>query len=166
RLKEELKDAPPFFRDMKLDLNFRTYYLDRDNFNDTKNKTWALGGYIAYRSGWFLDHFDMGAALYTSQPLYAPKDTDGTLLLQPDQEGYTVVGQLYGRVKIANENFINIYRYEYNTPYLNKNDSRMTPNTFEGYTFTGAYGGRDVAPKVTYGVGYIDKIKTRNSDDF
>ena len=83
---------------------------------------------------------------YTSQPLYGPDDKDGTLLLKPGQEGYTVVGQLYGRVKLIEDNFINIYRYEYNTPYINKNDNRMTPNTFEGYTFTGAYGGKDGAP--------------------
>jgi len=35
-------------------------------------------------------------------------------------------------VKLIDDNFINIYRYEYNTPYINKNDNRMTPNTFEG----------------------------------
>jgi outer membrane OprD family porin len=64
------------------------------------------------------------------------------------------------------ENFINLYRYEYNTPYLNKNDNRMTPNTFEGYTFTGSYGGKDSAPGFRYGLGYIDKIKPRNSDTF
>ena len=95
-----------------------------------------------------------------------PEDRDGTLLLRPGQQGYTVVGQLYGRVKLVEDNFINIYRYEYNTPYINKNDNRMTPNTFEGYTFTGAYGGKDGAPGFKYGGGYITKIKERNSDRF
>ena len=104
--------------------------------------------------------------LYTSWPLYAPDDRDGTLLLKPGQEDYTVVGQVFGRVKIVEDNYINIYRYEYNTPYINKNDNRMTPNTFEGYTFTGAYGGKDGALGFNYGGGYIDKIKLRNSDRF
>lgn len=165
-LKDPLKDTSPFFRDTKLDLNLRTYYFIRDKFDNAKSEAWALGGALAYRSGWLLDHFAVGATLYTSQPLYAPDDRDGTLLLKPGQEGYTVLGQLYGRVKIVGENFINIYRYEYNTPYLNKNDTRMTPNTFEGYTFTGATGGGDGAPKFTYGAGYIDKIKPRNADTF
>jgi hypothetical protein len=49
---------------------------------------------------------------------------------------------------------------------MNKNDSRMTPNTFEGYTFTGAYGGKDGALGFNYGGGYITKIKERNSDRF
>jgi hypothetical protein len=69
-------------------------------------------------------------------------------------------------VKLFDENFLNIYRYEYNTPYINKNDSRMTPNTFEGYTFNGAYGGKEGAPGFRYGGGYITKIKEKNSDRF
>ncbi len=134
-LKEKLKDTPPFLRDTKLDLNFRTYYFYRDQYDDSKSEAWALGGSLFYRSGWLLDRFGVGAVLYTSQPLYAPDDRDGTGLLKTGQHGYTVVGQLYGRVKIFEDHFINIYRYEYNTPFINKDESRMTPNTFEGYTF-------------------------------
>jgi len=74
--------------------------------------------------------------------------------------------QLYGRVKLIENHFINLYRYEYNTPYINKDDGRMTPKTFEGYTFLGASGGKDGAPGFRYGGGYITKIKERNSDDF
>jgi len=166
RLKEQLKDTDPFFRDTALDVNLRTYYFYRDKYDDSVSEAWAIGGALSYKSGWFLDHFGVGAVLYTSQPLYAPDDRDGTLLLKPGQEGYTVLGQLYGRIKLTEENFINIYRYEYNTPFINKNDNRMTPNTFEGYTFQGASGGKDGAPGFRYGGGYITKIKERNSDDF
>ena len=165
-LKEQLKDTPAFFRDTKLNLNIRTFYFYRDKYDDTKSEAWALGGALAYQSGWFLDHFAVGSVLYTSQRLYGPDDRDGTLLLKPGQHGYTQVGQLYGRVKLIEDNFINIYRYEYNTPYINKNDNRMTPNTFEGYTFTGAYGGKDGALGFRYGGGYITKIKERNDDRF
>jgi len=165
-LKEQLKDTPAFFRDTKLNLNFRTYYFYRDKYDDTVSETWALGGALSYQSGWFLDHFAVGSVLYTSQRLYGPSDRDGALLLRPGQHGYTVVGQLYGRVKLIDDNFLNIYRYEYNTPYINKNDNRMTPNTFEGYTFNGTYGGKDGALGFRYGGGYITKIKERNADTF
>jgi hypothetical protein len=165
-LKEQLKDTPAFFRDTKLNLNVRTYYFYRDKYDDTKSEAWALGGALSYQSGWFLDHFGVGGVLYTSQRLYGPEDRDGALLLKPGQHGYTQVGQLYGRVKVIEDNFVNIYRYEYNTPYINKNDNRMTPNTFEGYTFNGAYGGKDGALGFNYGGGYITKIKERNSDRF
>src|SRR5262245_32260651 len=97
-------------------------------------KLGPMGGALTYRSGWLLDRFGMGAAFYTAQRLYGPKDRDGTLLLKPGQHGYSVVGQIYGKVKLFDDQFLNLYRYEDNTPFINKNDSRMTPNTFQGYT--------------------------------
>jgi hypothetical protein len=69
-LKASLKETPPFFRDTKLDLNLRTYYLYREKFDDSKLEAWTIGGALTYKSGYLLDHFAVGAALYTSQPLY------------------------------------------------------------------------------------------------
>jgi hypothetical protein len=138
RLREELKDRDPFFRDIKLDVNLRTYYFYRDNYpnsNPQINEAWAIGGALSYKSGWFLNHFGVGAVYYLSEPLYAPKDRDGTQLLRPGQRSISVLGQLYARVKLVEENYLNLYRYEYNTPYINKDDGRMIPKTFEGYTF-------------------------------
>jgi hypothetical protein len=165
-LKEQLKDAPPFFRDMRLDINLRTFYLNNGNLNGTRNEAWAGGGSLAYQSGWLLDRLSVGAVLYTSQPLYAPSDRDGTLLLEQGQNGYTVLGQLYARVKLLDELFLNLYRYTYDTPYLGEHDNRMTPNTFEGYTFQGRLGGADGGPGLRYGGGYITKIKQRDDDEF
>jgi hypothetical protein len=165
-LKEQLKDAPPFFRDMTLDLNLRTFYFRRDKVDNSVNSAWAMGGGLAYKSGWLLDHLQVGTTFYWSDRLYGPEDKDGTLLLKPGQHGYSVLGQLYARVKLFDEHILNLYRYEYNTPFINKNDNRMTPNTFEGYTLQGSFGGKDGAPGFRYGGGYITKIKERNSDDF
>jgi hypothetical protein len=71
-----------------------------------------MGGALAYRSGWLLDRLQVGTTFYWSDHLYSPKDKDGTLLLKPGQHGYTVLGQLFGRVKLFDENFINLYRIE------------------------------------------------------
>ena len=160
------KPTHPFFRDQELDLNLRTYYMYKDRVDDSLSEAWAIGGALSYKSGYLLDHFSLGAAVYTSQSLYAPEDRDGTLLLKRGQEGYTVLGQLYGEIKIIPDNFFRFYRQEYNTPYINKNDSRMTPNTFEGYSFRGTFGGKGEAPGLGYGAGYVTKIKERNSDEF
>jgi hypothetical protein len=165
QLKEALKDTPAFFRDTKLNVQLRTYYFLQDNSGVNIKEAWALGGALSYQSGYFLDHFSVGSVLYTSQPLYAPDNRDGSRLLASGQEGYTVLGQIYGRVKVVEDNFINLYRYEYNTPYINKNDFRMTQNTFEGYTFQGSAGSKD-GQRVNYGFGYIDKIKTNNDSTF
>src|SRR5207247_11193899 len=77
-----------------------------------------------------------------------------------------VCGLPFGRRKLFHYHLVNLSRYEYNTPFIGKNDNRMTPNTFEGYTLTGSFGGKDGAPGFRYGGGYITKIKERNSDDF
>jgi hypothetical protein len=160
------KPTRPFFSEQKLDLNLRTFYMYKDKYDNSLSEAWAVGGALKYKSGYLLDHFALGAAVYTSQPLYAPEEYDGTLLLKPGQNGYTVIGQLYGEVKVIPNNFFRFYRQEYDTPFINKNDNRMTPNTFEGYSFQGAYGGKDGAPGFRYGGGYITKIKERNSDEF
>ena len=169
QLKEQLKDMNPFFRDTKLDVNLRTYYFYQDNYPNTNpevNEAWAIGGALSYKSGWFLNHLGLGGVFYASEPLYGPEGRDGTELLKPGQKGYAVLGQVYGRVKLIEDHFLNLYRYEYNTPFINKYDGRMTPKTFEGYTFQGASGGRDGGPGFRYGGGYITKIKERDSEDF
>ena len=69
QLKEHLQDMDPFFRDTTLDVNLRTYYYYRDNYPNTTpqiNEAWAIGGALSYKSGWFLNHFGVGALLYTS----------------------------------------------------------------------------------------------------
>jgi hypothetical protein len=111
-LKEQVKDTPPFFRDTKLDLNLRSFYFRRDKFDESVNSAWGMGGALAYKSGWLLDGLQVGTTFYWSDYLYSPKDKDGTLLLKPGQHGYTVLGQLFGRVKLFDENFINLYRIE------------------------------------------------------
>ena len=110
--------------------------------------------------------FAIGAVGYTSLPLYAPKARDGTLLLEPDQQEIFVLGQIYGEFKITDQLFVAAGRKEYNTPYVNKNDTRMVPNTFEGATFYGKAGGKDDEPAWRFGGGYLSKIKERNSEDF
>ena len=165
-LKVKLKNYPPFLRDTTLALNLRSFYLRKSNYDATIKEAWAMGGALSYKSGWLFDRIAIGATLYTSQPVYAPENHDGSGLLASGQKGYTVLGQLYGRVRLFDGTFLNLYRYgEFNSPYLSKNDSRMTPYTFEGYTVTGALG-KEGASQLVYGGGYILKIKDKTSESF
>jgi len=172
RLKEKVKDLPPFFRDMSFAIKPRTYfyYESKPNSDPPPEKkiseAWALGGSLAYESGLWLDRFAVGAELFTSQRLYGPEDHDGTKLLAPGQQGYTVLGQLYGKLKLFDDHSVSVYRQEYNLPYVNKDDSRMTPNTFEGYTLQGSFGSKGEGLGVKYISGYIPRIKPQNSDRF
>lgn len=159
------EERSPFIRDSRFSAQIRTFYFDRDKYDGSSSEAWTLGGSITYRSGYLGDFLRFGATGYTSQPLYAPDDRDGTSLLKSGQEGYTVLGQLYGEVKFTDKIFGALGAKLYNTPYINANDVRMTPNTFEGATVYGTAGG-DGAPDWKFGGGYIDKIKQKNDDGF
>jgi hypothetical protein len=82
-VRQQLQNLPPFFADTELEVRFRTYYLRKDRTIDVLSEAWAIGGSIYYRSGWLKDVFSVEAEAFTSQPLVAPDDRGGTLLLAP-----------------------------------------------------------------------------------
>jgi outer membrane porin, OprD family len=151
---------PPFLRDADFTLHLRTYYFNRTKPDDTSNEALAFGGWLSFKSGWLLDTFAMGATLYGSAPLYAPDDRDGTLLLKPGQNGYYVPGEAWGALRYKEYALLTGYRQLVDQGYINPQDNRMTPNTFEGVTLGGKF------DWVKYLVGYLWQIKPRNSDEF
>ena len=154
------------FEDTKVRFNLRTMYLNRNKFDGSETEAWAIGGSVGVKTGYFLDHIALGMTGYTSQPLYAPDNKDGTLLLKPGQEQYSVLGELYADVRIVDN--LNFYagRKEFDTPYINRNDTRMTPNTFEAIALQGRSDLGDSGATLKYGLAYFDHIKERNSDEF
>lgn len=152
--------------DTKVHLNPRTYYMDRNKFDGSESEAWAIGGWAGVKTGYFLDHIALGMTGYTSQPLYAPDDKDGTTLLAPGQDGYAVLGELYTDIRIIDGLNMVAGRKEFDTPYINRNDTRMTPNTFEAIALQGRAELGDDGGVFKYGAGYFDRIKERNSDDF
>jgi len=154
------------WEDTKFTIQGRSYLLDRDKYDGSESSAWALGGSAGMETGYFRNFFAFGGTVYTSQKLYGPDDKDGTLLLQPGQKGYTVLGQIYGEFLLQKDTRLTIGRRQFETPYINSNDVRMTPNTFQAATVQGIYGGDDGAGLWKVGGGYFDKIKERNSDEF
>lgn len=159
---EEIRELPPFLRDSSFRLKPRTYYFDRTRKDDSKAKAWALGGSLDYESGKIYDVFHMGTEVFTSQKLYGPLDKDGTNLLRPGQDSYTVLGTLYGKFDYADQQ-ISLFRQRVDSPYINKQDSRMTPNTFELYML---HGSLFASPKLEYALGYISRMKEQTSTSF
>jgi hypothetical protein len=155
-------DTPAFFRDSLLQLVTRTYYLTRDNSDGSKSQAWAVGGWLAFRSGLIGDVFGVHVAAYTSQPVFAPPDQDGTKLLSPGQNSIGVLGQVYGRVQLGDQE-IRGGRQLVDTPLINPQDNRMVPNTFEGTTLVSL---PDKDRNYDYSVGYLWNIKQRDSNDF
>jgi hypothetical protein len=160
--KEKLSTSSPFWRDTALDFKIRTYYFYRDFKGSGKvNDAWALGGWIDYASGFWMDHIQIGATGYTSQKLYGPEDRDGTLLLAPGQKSFSVLGQAYLNIKIIEEINLKFFRQTFDLPYINKNDSRMVPNTHEAYSLKGRS-----FYKTDFLFSHVTRMKTRNSTDF
>lgn len=161
-LEEWLKDQDPFFRDTNFKSKIRSYYFYKDYDNpDEKNEAWTLGGWLDYESGWWKDRIKVGAIGYTSQKLYGPEDGDGTLLLAPGQEGITVLGQAYLMARVVDNVKLRLFRQAFDLPFVNKNDSRMIPNTFEAYTLLG----RSIG-KTDFIFSHITRMKTRDSSHF
>ena len=155
-------DTPAFFRDSLLQLVTRTYYLTRDNFDGSKSQALTTGGWIAFRSGLIGDVFGVHAAYYTSLPLFAPADEGGTRLLTPDQDSLAVLGQVYGRVQIYDQE-LRGGRQLVDTPLINPQDNRMVPNTFTGATVVSL---PDKDRSYDYAAGYLWDVKQRDSNAF
>src|SRR5215470_15123842 len=148
KARDQLQDLPPFLRDSKVGLDPRSYYRDvvTSSLGDkvTVKEAWAAGGSVSFETGRLFDVISGGAVFYTSLPLYAPLQYDGTQLLLPGQLGYDVVGQLYGKLHLTDNLRFTAGRYLYDTPFLGPDDTRMSPNTFYGYSLIG--NGGDESP--------------------
>ncbi|MFG3592476.1 OprD family outer membrane porin [Bradyrhizobium sp. RDI18] len=155
-------DTPKFFSESLLQFVARTFYLTRENLDGSKSQAWAGGGWLAFRSGLIADMFGVQAAFYTSQPIFAPLDQGGTVLLAPPQNSIGVLGQIYGRVQIGDQE-IRGGRQLVDTPLINPQDNRMLPNTFEAATLVSL---PDRDRNYDYAVGYLWNMKQRDSNDF
>jgi hypothetical protein len=152
-------DLPPFFRDATYRIRLRSRYLNRRRFDDGRTETWAGGGSAAFRSGWWRETVAAEVEYFTSQKLKGDKDRDGALHLKPGQHGFGVLG--IANLKLRYKDFsVTGYRQYLNLPYLNGNDSRMVPNTFEAVT------ARYESDNFDFIGGYTWRIKLRDSDDF
>jgi hypothetical protein len=146
--------------------NLRSMYFDRDKYDGSESEAFALGGWAGMKTGYFFEHLAIGVTGYTSQKLHGDEDKDGTLILGPGQSSYEVLGELYADIRFTDSLNLYVGRKEYDTPFINRNDSRMTPNTFEAIVLQGKTDIGSEGATLNYGAGYFDAIKDRNSDEF
>lgn len=161
RLKEYLKDLPPFFRDSKLHLNLRSFVFYRHSDPGGLGRDWALGGRAEYTSGWLAQRLQVGLGLYTTQPLYAPQNDLPTHLLSPDGDGITVLGLAYLRARLIDKTDLFLFRQTFDLPFLNRRDGKMIPNTFEAYTLLS-----QTWPVCHFVLSHVTRIKQRDASSF
>lgn len=160
-IEEEQGQRSEFVAGSKFVFKPRSYWMDRDRDVNQDNVGFALGGAIQYYSGWAWDRLQLRGTVYTSQVLYGPEDKDGTQLFLPGPEGFTVLGEANLVARFTENDVLRVGRQLFELPYLGSHDIRMVPNTFEAVAIGNA------SPKgFAYIVGYVDKIKRKNDDDF
>ena len=140
-------------------VHLRSFFWDGESTSGRPTSAWALGGWVGLRTPWWGDFFQLGANYYLSEKLYGPEGEGGSRLLTANQESINVLGEAFAAFRLAGQT-LTAYRQRINRPFINPNDSRMIPNTFEAYTLSGA------AHDVSYTGGYITKIKLRDTDRF
>lgn len=160
-LRDQVADEGPFWRDTQLSFKLRGYHYDRQTESQADKTALTLGGWLEYKSGWWENTVQVGGAFYTSQPLYAPDDRDGTALLAPGQEAISVLGQAYLKVRVAQAGELRLFRQDLNLPYINRQDSRMAPRTFEAYTFFS-----ESLPDIKFVASHLTRQKKREANSF
>jgi hypothetical protein len=148
----------PFFADSIFSVEPRFYYRHLDD-GEGLHEAFASGGAMSFTTGWWRDTLQFGTVGYTTQPV-ATHDGGGTNLLRPNGDGFSVLGQAWAKLKTG-PLAATLFRQEMELPFINGDDTRMIPNTFEAYRL-------DIVPSdvFRFGFAYVTREKTKTSAEF
>jgi len=149
----------PFISDAALSVQPRFYYRSVRNALGVQD-TFAGGGSMGLTTGWWRDAVQFGVTGYMTQPLVAVKENNRSGLVESDGSGFFTLGQAWARVRVGPAK-ATVFRQILSLPFINANDARMIPNTFEAYQVEATLG-----DFVRLNAGYITQMKARNSPDF
>ncbi len=158
KLGDWIEELPNFWSKSSLTPHFRAYSFSREFSDDEDPEAIALGGELRYLSPQIYDRFKVGASYYISHGVH-DDGGDGTLLLGSNASDLNVLGQLYVEALIKDFR-LRAYRQAFDLPYLNKQDSRMIPNTHEAFSI------RRDGKTVDFIAGQVTDIKLRDSESF
>ena len=159
-LTELLAHRGPFWADSSVELRLRTYNFTRKIDGTTVSDATALGTELTFHSGRWKDRLSFLATWHTSLGLHTPDDLGGTGILGPDQSDLSVLSRAYTEIHLTERASARLYRQDFTLPYLNRDDSRMIPNTHEAYIV------RRPGDRFEFLAGYVTKIKRRESESF
>jgi len=154
-----------FYTRLRLNM-FKYDYSDSSKFD---NKAMGYGGSIVYKTaplsgvsatiglyttqnpGWFRENYaDVGF-------VKSGKDTFSRYnVVNKGEFGMTVVGQAYLQYNISKTSFV-LGRQLFESVFTKSNDTKMIPNTFDGFTVT-----IKEIPKTTIKLAYLAKQKLRD----
>jgi hypothetical protein len=158
--RERLAERGPFWADSGIELRLRVYDFTREIDGERVSDATALGTALTFRSGRWRERVRLLATWHTSFGLDAPDEFGGTGLLGPDQSDISVLSRAFVEVQLTESASARLYRQDFNLPYLNRDDSRMIPNTHEAYIV------RRPGDRFEFTFGHVTKIKRKDSDRF
>ncbi len=157
-------DGPAFLRDMRFDSKIRLYSFDRRIADGgARSRAFALGGTpLELETGWWRERVALQLGWMGSWRLSGQPDEDGTGLLAPGQDDYDVLGLAALKIRAGKDGEFTLNRQGLDLPYVNRSDSRMTPNTFLG----AVYSVRGEDRRFNWVVGWLEGMKRRTSESF
>jgi hypothetical protein len=158
--RERLADAQPFWRDASLDFGLRIYDFRRDNGIETIADSLAVGTELTFNSGIWRERLSTVITWHTSFGMGTPEGSGSSGLLGEGESDLSVISNAYLQYEFGDVLSTRLYRQEFNMPYMNRQDIRMIPNTFEGYVLR--YPGK----RLEWLAGHVTKIKKRDSEEF
>ena len=153
-----IEKLPEFISESKLTPHLRAYSLSREFSDEEDPEAIAIGGELRYSSPLIRNTFSIDASYFTSHGIH-DDGGDGTLLLGSNASDINVLGRLTIKIPIQSLE-LSLYRQAFNLPYLNKDDSRMIPNTHEAYVL------RRKGTRLSFIAGQVTKIKQRDAESF
>ncbi|MFV9656416.1 OprD family porin [Pseudomonas sp. NY15366] len=158
-------NAAGFIEDSKASLELRNFYLNRDfreNPGQNKREEWAQGFILNLESGFTQGTvgFGVDAIGMLGLKLDSSPDRSGTDLLPRDsknrpEDDYSKLG-VTGKVRFA-ESQLRVGTLLPKMPYLQYSNSRLLPQTFEGWQLQS----KDLE-RATFTLGEIDRVVQRN----
>jgi hypothetical protein len=159
-LRERLAKAQPFWRDALLDFGLRIYDFRRDNGIETIADSLAVGTELTFSSGIWRERLSTAITWHTSSGIGTAKGSGSSGLLGEGESDLSVISSAYLQYDFGEVLSTRLYRQQFNMPYINRQDIRMIPNTFEGYVLR--YPGK----RLEWLAGHVTKMKKRDSEEF
>ena len=158
---DDLKSA---FTHGRLKGEFRNYGFERDYDQRNDRKDIASGGMLYYRTA-PLNGISAGFAFYTGQEMGVnDSDDDVYGLLAEDADGnhesFSVLGEAFIRADFW-DTTLKLGRQELETPFVNTDDNRLTPQSTEAYTLV-----NQSIPDFKIIASYVAKMRGKSETKF
>jgi hypothetical protein len=169
-----------FFAKAKAGMTLRSSFFERSKPNETAPaaEAWGLGGWIGGETGELGKVFSLGGNYYFVGEMYGPSDGGGNFILNDQQNGYSVLGEAWGRLRFGDHTLTagrqalsygwaldGVYRFfnRYDGSFIGRRDVRaMLPLNYESATVNGRFADGNVR----YYGGFAWDMRQINSDTF